>query len=168
LEIRRWWRMGHAVLKALISERGDAFTEIDVDGTRAWVRAADLDAIAAIRPRKGAVHLVGGFDPLIVGAGLREQLLPQAHLKRVSRTAGWISPVVLRGGIAIGVWDRRRAGDRIDITVETFDRASPAERVAIAEAAEAIGVAQGLVTSVAFGRVFQEKGRKLVIDPEDA
>ena len=168
-EVLRWW--GTSIFREVkreFAELGDQVTEVEVDGTRAYVRTADVGSIEGTRATRGSIHLVGGFDPMIVGAGLREQLLPPKHLKRVSRTSGWISPVVLRDGVAAGVWDWRRAGDRLAITVETFERAGSSERSAIGLAAEAIGDAQGLATSIGFGRVFQEKGRKLVIDPVDA
>jgi hypothetical protein len=139
-----------------------------VDGTRAYVRTADLEAIEAARPTRGAVHLVGGFDPLIVGAGLRDQLLPATHRKRVSRTAGWISPVVLIDGIAAGVWDWSRAGDRLRIAIELFSPRDKAVRRAIETAAERVAAAQGIVAHVAFGPVFREKGSPLVIRPADA
>jgi hypothetical protein len=168
-EILRWWGAAQVVvMKPVIARLGAAVTEIQVDGTRAYVRTEDLDAIRASRATKSAVHLIGGFDPLIVGAGLRDQLLPPAHLKRVSRTAGWISPVVLIDGRAAGVWDSRRAGGRLQITVELFGARDGALSRSIEAAAERVAGTQGIVADVAFGRVFREKGSPLVIGPADA
>jgi hypothetical protein len=155
-EILRWWGMAQVgVMKPVIEALGGALTEVDVDGTRAYVRTTDLDAIQSTRPTRGAVQLVGGFDPFIVGAGLRDQLIPAAHLKRVSRTAGWISPVVLVNGVAAGVWDATRSGDKLFITVEAFDAVSPKQRAAIATAAERVAIAQGARADVSHGRVFE-------------
>jgi hypothetical protein len=157
-EVLRWWGVAVvAAIRPIIAELGGALTEVEVGGTPAYVRSEDLDVIEATRPRKGTVHLIGGFDPLSVGAGLRDRLLPQAHLKRVSRTAGWISPVVLRDGIAAGVWDFTRSATGIAITVETFERSTTAERTRIGAAAEKVGAALGEPVSVGFGRVFGEK-----------
>ena len=168
-ELTRWWGVAVlSVMRPVIAKLGGDLTEIDVDGVRAYVRTVDLGAIESTRPTTGEVYLVGGFDPLIVGAGLRDRLLPPAHLKRVSRTAGWISPVVLRDGVAVGVWDSKRAGDRLAITVETFGGASGSERRSIELAAERIGEAQGLAVTVGYGPVFAEKGAKLTIGPRDA
>src|SRR5204863_7180468 len=108
-ELRRWWGVADSlVMKPIIASLGDALTEVDVYGARAFARTADVAAIESTRTTNGDVHLVGGFDPFIVGAGLREQLIPPAFLKRVSRTAGWISPVVLVDGLATGGWDATR------------------------------------------------------------
>ncbi len=168
-EILRWWGVTTVVtMKPIVAALGEVLTEVEVGGVRAFVRTEDVEAIESTRPRRGAVHLVGGFDPMIVGAGLREQLLPPAHLKRVSRTSGWISPVVLVDGRAAGVWDSRRTAKGLAITVEPFGGADPALRKAIGAAAERVGAAQGLAATVDYGRVFAQKGQKLEIAPEDA
>ena len=157
-EILRWWGVSVVVaMKPIIAALGDALTEVEVDGTQAYVRTEDLDAIESTRPRKGAVQLVGGFDPFIVGAGLREQLLPPAHLKRVSRTAGWISPVVLVEGRAAGVWDSTRTSKALTITIEPFADPDRTLRTAIAGAAERVAAAQGIAAQVRYGKVFQSK-----------
>jgi hypothetical protein len=170
-EILRWWGYARAVdMKPVIAGLGSVLAEVDVDGTRAYVRSEDLDDIASTRSTKGAVQLVGTFDPLIVAGGLRDQLIPPAHLKRVSRTAGWISPVVLVDGRAAAVWDFARSGDRLTITVDPFEPFGPARRVAVERAAERVASAQGATATVGYGRVFMAatKGPKLVIGPEDA
>jgi hypothetical protein len=160
-ELLRWWGVAEtSAMKPILAALGDQITEIDVAGTRAFVRTADIDAINATRPRRDDVQLVGGFDPFIVGAGLREQLIPPAHLKRVSRTAGWISPVVLVDGIAAGVWDTTRSGTTLAVTVELFARPDAKQRRAIAAAAEPVARVQGLDATVVYGPVFPEKASK--------
>lgn len=170
-ELLRWWGVSVvSVMKPVIEALGEALTEVEVDGARAYVRTEDIDAIEATRPTSGAVHLVGGFDPLVVGAGLREQLIPPAYLKRVSRTAGWISPVVLIDGRAAGVWDSTRTGDRLWITVEPFAALSRPEKAAVERAATRVASARGATLSLGYGAVFSNTGsaRKLRIGPRDA
>ena len=160
-ELLRWWGVSERkVMRPIVAQLGSAVTEVDVAGVRAFVRSQDVDAINATRPGRGDVQLVGGFDPFIVGAGLREQLIPPAHLKRVSRTAGWISPVVLVDGVAAGVWDMQRKRDRLAITVETFAKADPDLRRSIAAAAERVAAALGTTPTVAYGPVFREKAAR--------
>jgi hypothetical protein len=157
-ELLRWWGVATvAHMRPIVASLGDALTEVDVGGVQALVRTADIDSIEATTRKKGTVALVGGFDPFIVGAGLREQLFPPLHLKRISRIAGWISPVMLRDGVAAGVWDSRRSAKGLAITIETFDRTTAVDRSAIGRAAERIGAALGLPVTVAFGKVFAEK-----------
>lgn len=155
-EILRWWGVSVvAVMKPIIAALGEALTEVEVDGVRAYVRTADIEAIEDTRPTRGAVHLVGGFDPFIVGAGLRDRLIPASHLKRVSRTAGWISPVVLVDGRAAGVWDSSRSGDRLSFTVEPFEPVTARRHAAIEAAARRVALAQGARAEVAYGRAFE-------------
>lgn len=157
-EVLRWWGVAVlSMLKPALEALGDALVDVEVNGVRGFARARDLDAIESTRPTKGSVRLVGGFDPFIVGAGLRDQLLPAKYLKRVSRTAGWISPVVLVDGVAAGVWDAKRSADGLAVTIEPFRDPSPGRRAAMSRAAHEIGRAQGLAVSVAYGRVFAEK-----------
>jgi hypothetical protein len=170
-ELLRWWRATLlARMKPVFAELGDLLVEVEVDGDRGFVLRDDVAAIEATRPTRNSACFVGGFDPLIVGAGLRSQLIPDAHLKRVSRTAGWISPVVLLDGRAAAVWDSRMAGSRLEITVDPFEPFAPAVRAAVGAAAEAIGAAQGAATRVTYGPVFsaERRGAKLEIAPEDA
>ena len=170
-ELLRWWGVAVlSVMRPIIADLGDALTEVEVDGVRAYVRTVDLDAIEATRPSRGAVRFLGGFDPLIVGAGLREQLLPPAHLKRVSRTAGWISPVVLVDGRAAGVWDSSRAGDQLAITVDLFEPFTGANKAGVERAALDVAAAMGLRATVAYGRVFDPAAprKPLTIGPSDA
>ncbi|HEX2627007.1 MAG TPA: crosslink repair DNA glycosylase YcaQ family protein, partial [Candidatus Limnocylindrales bacterium] len=120
------------------------------------------------RPRPRAVTFVGGFDPLLVARGIRRQFLPDQFLHRVSRTAGWISPSVLVGGVVAAVWDSRVAGSKLVITVDPFEPVPPALRSAIAGAAERVGDTQGLPVEVEFGRVFTAPPRRLRIEPQHA
>ena len=166
-ELLRWWGVSEqTTMKPILASLGDAVTEVDVDGVRAYVGSVDVDSIRSTKPMRGAVHLVGGFDPLIVGAGLREQLIPAAHLKRVSRTAGWISPVVLVDGLAAGVWDSKVSRDGLAITIGMFTPARSVEKPAIEMAADRVGLAVGESRlSIRYGRVFgtaKPTGRALV------
>ena len=112
-------------------------------------------------PDQGVVRFVGGFDPFIVGAGLREQLIPAAHLRRVSRTAGWISPVVLVDGVAAGVWDAVRSRDRLTVTIEPFSDLTARDVRASVERRRGRSVARtACPRSVRYGRGLPEKRSK--------
>jgi winged helix DNA-binding protein len=161
-ELLRWWGVATvSMLRPALESLGESLTEVEVSGVRALARTADLEAIESTRPTKGRVRLVGGFDPFIVGAGLREDLIPAKHLKRVSRTAGWISPVVLVDGVAAGVWDAARSRDGLTITIEPFAAQAARQRASWQAAAAEIGRVQGVPASVRFGRVFQDQRSKV-------
>ena len=56
---------------------------------------------------------------------VNRDLIPAAHLAKVSRTSGWISPVVLYAGRVAGVWN----SDNGRVTVDAFEDI-PAEPLA--------------------------------------
>jgi Winged helix DNA-binding domain len=154
-ELNRWAGLIGRGLKPVLLDIADELTEVEVDGERGLVRTSDLPEIEAARPLPdGGVRLLGPFDPFIVGAGLRGRLIPPAHLSRVSRTAGWISPVVLIDGSVGGVWTSTHDGHRLRITVDPFGRPTAKLRSAIAKAAERVAEVQGADPIVEFGRVF--------------
>jgi hypothetical protein len=153
-EICRWWGVTPKYLRARIESLADETTHVSVDGHRGLLLTKDVDAIERGAPIDGAVRLIGSFDPFTVGAGLRELLIPPAHLRRVSRTAGWISPVVLIGGRAAGVWTSERARNRLRVTVDPFGKLSTAERRAVGAEVERLGAIHGSDASLAFGPVF--------------
>ncbi|MBF6541903.1 winged helix DNA-binding domain-containing protein [Nocardia brasiliensis] len=93
------------VLRRWFSELGEALTEVDVEGRAGYVRTGDLEQLAATRP-SASVHLLGGFDQYVLGPGTADPvLLPGDHRAKVSRTAGWISPIVVAGGRIVGTWE---------------------------------------------------------------
>ena len=154
-ELNRWAGLTGSGLKPALQDIGDELTEVEVDGERGLVKTADLPEIEAAKPLPdGGVRLLGPFDPFIVGAGLRGRLIPAAQLSRVSRTAGWISPVVLIDGAVAGVWSSAREGTRLRITIDPFGRPTAQERAAIAKAANRVAEAQGANPMVEFGPVF--------------
>ncbi|HEX2314443.1 MAG TPA: winged helix DNA-binding domain-containing protein [Thermomonospora sp.] len=92
-------------LKSWFALMTEELTEIEVDGTRTFVLAEHLDELLDTAPATG-VRLLGGFDQYVLGAGTNaEYLIPPDRRSEVSRTAGWISPVVLHEGRVAGVWE---------------------------------------------------------------
>jgi Winged helix DNA-binding domain len=104
---------GKRQLRAWFDRLGDDVAEIDVDGERAYVLAEHLDELAATKPTT-AVRLLPGFDQYVLGPGTKDgQVVPTARRADVSRQAGWISPVVVAGGVVRGTWELD--GDRVRV-----------------------------------------------------
>ena len=80
------------------------------------------DDVAALEgaTADGRARLLPGFDPHVVGFFPREGLVEPEFKARVSRTAGWISPVVLVGGKAVGVWSHKLRKGTMEIAIEPF------------------------------------------------
>ena len=75
------------------------------------------------------VLLLPGFDPYVVAPiSARAYSIPDGYVDRVSRTAGWISPVLVVDGVIRGVWTHELAGGRLAIEVAPFGRITRAVR----------------------------------------
>jgi hypothetical protein len=98
---------------ALVTDLGEVLAEVDVEGSTAYVRAADLDELAEAAPTR-AVRLVPAFDQHVLGPGTGDpHVVPMQRRGEVSKAAGWIAPVVIAGGRAAGTW--RVVGGRVAI-----------------------------------------------------
>jgi hypothetical protein len=115
-----WWHMTPTAARKLFAELDLA--EVAVDGEPRWALRDDVDAIAECG-LDGRVRLLGGFDALTIAWRPREgSFVPDGYLPRVSRTAGWISPIVLARGRAAGMWEPKRRGQRVEVQIEPFVR----------------------------------------------
>lgn len=131
-ELTRLTALDRRKLKAAVGALGDELIELEVDGQRGWVSAAGAAAVAAASPSR-AVRLLPGFDPYVVGA-LRqlERLVPAPSYKSaVSRTSGWISPVVIEGGRIVGTWSQESRGGRSVVSITPFGRLRTGVRAAV-------------------------------------
>lgn len=85
-------------------------------GVQAQVPSAARLAVA-LRHQAGAYGPATpkGFDQWVLGPGTSDAaVVPPEHRSRVSRPAGWISPVLLVGGRVAGTWEHTDDGIRVD------------------------------------------------------
>lgn len=72
---------------------------------RAFSLAADIDEMAWQKD-SSTVRRLPAFDQYVLGPGTDDGLVtPAARRSAVSRQAGWISPVVVSGGVVSGTWE---------------------------------------------------------------
>jgi winged helix DNA-binding protein len=106
---RNWLSRGMVTpkrVKAWIAELGDRLAAVDLDGETAYLPAEHLDDLMATL-RSTSVRLLGGFDQWVLGPGTDDgHVTPATRRHAVSRTAGWIAPVVVRGGVVSGTWEQ--------------------------------------------------------------
>jgi hypothetical protein len=137
-----WWGDMPAPAKRVVAEIDDELEAVEVEGVAALALKRDVRELAAAEP-SDTVRLLPNFDAYVMGFRPRDRLYEKQFAPRVSRTAGWISPVVLVGGWVAGVWGQERNGARIDVRVEAFQRLSASHRKAIADEAERMGAFLG-------------------------
>jgi hypothetical protein len=120
---------GRRRLRGWFDDLGPRLVEIDVEGRAAWLLAEDLDELTSTPPTR-AVRLLGGFDQYVLGPGTADpHLIPPGRRGAVSRQSGWISPVVLAGGVVAGTWELQDG----EVRLGWFEEAGRVPRRALEE-----------------------------------
>lgn len=126
------------VVRGWFAALGDELTEIEVEGRKGWLPTEFVDELTAATS-DDAIHLLGPFDQYVLGPGTGDTALLAAEYRaKVSRTAGWISPLVLVGGRIAGTWEQQ--GEQVVVT--PFDGARLPKR-ALGAAVERLATAIG-------------------------
>ena len=148
--IRHW--LGPVAKKRIVAwleALSDRLVEVDVDGDPAHVLREDLAGLAATRAT-AAVRLLPGFDQWILGPGTRDGHVTTARRRpQVSRQAGWISPVVLAGGVVAGTW----SFERDDVNVTWFRESGAAPRATLLAEVDRLASILGREFGLAIRRV---------------
>jgi Winged helix DNA-binding domain len=138
-EFARWFATRPATARELLAELGGEVAEVEVEGQRAWLLAADLEE--PFEPAAGVVRLLPQYDCFVIGSRPREQLLPDAVQARVRgyRRGRWEGAVALStllvDGLVAGIWERRAGRGRVALTVATRPLTARQRRLLEAEAA---------------------------------
>jgi hypothetical protein len=108
-----------------IRERvGDEILEVKIEDKACLALREDLEVlqnVAVLDAEKGGVRMLPSFDCYMLGHKDKTHIVDQVYYKRVYRKAGWLSPVVLVNGRAEGIWNWRKKGNRLHITIQLFD-----------------------------------------------
>jgi hypothetical protein len=93
---------------------------LDVDGTAHWMDPATPDRLAAARAEAEDVHLLPGFDELVLGYADRSCTVPPEFADRiVPGNNGMFRATVVSGGRVVAVW-RAGRGKARPIELEPF------------------------------------------------
>lgn len=142
-DFAHWFGIPLRLARERFARMADELVAVDVEGQRAWmtpVGAEDLFAEGAI----DTVRLLPGFDPYTIGALPHlNRLLPGPLRVRISRTSGWISPVLLVDGHIAGVWKHAIRRGVARITIEPFAPQPARVRAATEKDAATIGTLLG-------------------------
>ena len=142
-DFAHWWGNWPGVGKAAWSALAGELAPVSIEGRRADLLASDARRIANQRMEE-SVQLLPPFDPYLMGHSSREHMVEAANLSKVSRTAGWISAVVLVDGRVAGTWTHVAARDTLRITVDPFRRLSAKTMAEVRRRAESVAEALGL------------------------
>ncbi len=144
-DFARWWGAWPGIGKAAWSGLAGELVEVSLDGRKLQALEADIDAIHKARIDE-PVQLLPLFDPYLMGYANRDHLFEKVHAPKVSRTAGWISAVVLVNGRVEGTWTHAVNKGALRIDVVPFKRLGTSVtsdvRKRASEIAKALGAAK--------------------------
>jgi hypothetical protein len=126
-DFARWFGSWTGVGKAAWAGLADELVTVSIEGQRADVLAADLKQLEGAA-KASSVRLLPTFDPYLMGHNSRDHLFEPSYRPKVSRTAGWISAVVLVDGRVVGTWTHTVAKQTLRIAVEPFQKLPPEVR----------------------------------------
>ena len=131
-----WWGCTPAEGRRVFRSIEDELTEVDLDGERVSGLSSDLPAIQRARLPRAHLRLLGHFDPYKVGVRPRRIFVPDEFYDRVYLKAGWMSPVVLQQGRAVGTWEAKKGPRQTAVTVAPFASLSQGTLKAVRAEAE--------------------------------
>ena len=142
-DFARWWGTWPGVGNRAWAGLAGELVPVTIEGVNADVLAFDAGRIRK-QPATASVQLLPPFDPYVMGHSSRDHIVEAANLSKVSRTAGWISAVVLVDGRVAGTWSHVASKGTLQISVEPFQRLAPKTRVEIRHRAESFAQTLGL------------------------
>jgi hypothetical protein len=142
-DFTRWWGTWPGVGNAAWAGLKDEVVPVSIEGQRGDVLASDIGHITEVTSEP-SVQLLPPFDPYLMGYSTRDHLFAAEHRSRVSRTAGWISAVVLVDGRVVATWTYQGAKKTLNVTVEPFAKLSPSTLKRVRAKAQLIAEALGL------------------------
>ena len=120
-DFARWWGAWPGVIGAAWSGLEPELAKVSVEGTPMDALGRDLPAMRRARLTE-AVQLLPLFDPYLMGFARRDHMVEREYAAKVSRTAGWISAVVLVEGRIAGTWTHTLNGRTFTVSVAPFAR----------------------------------------------
>lgn len=145
-EFAQWFTSRHfrpAGARRVFEKLGDELVEVEIEGRRAWLLAADAPLLDV--EANGSVRLLPQYDCYIMGFRERDHLLPEAARSRLlghpkGRLEGPAAvPWLVADGFVAGMWERHRVGKRIEVAVHPFVRLTAQQRQKVAAEAARMG-----------------------------
>jgi hypothetical protein len=150
-EFGRWFGLEPGRARSLFAELGSELAEVEVEGERRQLLAADVDGF---EPAPRAVQLLPHFDVFVVGSHPRNRLMTRGSPVAAAApgTAANLA-VLLVGGEVAGVWDRRPNGRRLRVRVDAHRPLTRRQKEAVAEQAERAAAVLEMSCDLEFGTV---------------
>lgn len=116
----RWAGVEAAWARRAWTEVEPELEVVQVAGKKLAVLREDIATLEQAEPSR-VLRLLAGFDVYVIGHADKTLVYPSEHAARISRKSGWISPVVVIGGRAVGVWFHTLKPRHAEVKVELFE-----------------------------------------------
>ncbi|HKM89263.1 MAG TPA: winged helix DNA-binding domain-containing protein [Candidatus Acidoferrales bacterium] len=124
-DFSKWSGIPVAEARRAWESLADQLAEVSLSARPAWLLRKDLHALRASAFDRPVVSLLAAFDSYLLAHVEKDQFLEPRHYKRVFRSLGWISPVVLVNGRVAGTWRHSPGGSsRLTVSLELFAKPS--------------------------------------------
>ncbi|HEV3312258.1 MAG TPA: winged helix DNA-binding domain-containing protein [Chloroflexota bacterium] len=156
-----WLNTKASHAKEVFDSLGDEIEKVSVEGWKAWQLHGEQTIWSVLE----TVHLLPHFDTFIVACRPRERLVPwnlehlfakrmPSRLQSAARHHDVKSiPTLLVNGTVAGIWERKRSGARMALTIEPFGRLTTPQLDLLDQAANRVGEVFGSEVTWKFGRV---------------
>lgn len=128
----------------------DELIEVSVEGIQAFIPREYLRELESAKLPGPVVRLLPNFDPYMLAHADKDHLVQPRYYKRVYRSQGWLSPVILVDGRVVGIWSRDESRKRPLVRTEFFEKVPKTTASRIGEEVERLA---NFVTSVASASV---------------
>jgi hypothetical protein len=148
----RWLSIPPRRAVELFDELAGGLESVELDGGPGWVLAGDTGTPQ--QPHRG-IRLLGYFDAYVVAGQPRERLYPGAAAARGLTPAGQAGnyPVLLVDGVVGGMWQQRRSGRKLAITVEPLRELAATQRRQLDDEVELVGAVMQATPTLTVGTV---------------
>jgi hypothetical protein len=145
-DFARWWGSWPGIGKAAWAGLAAELVPVEIEGRSADLLASDVERLRK-QPPTASVQLLPAFDPYVMGHSSRDHIVEAANLSKVSRTAGWISPVVLVDGRVAGTWSHAAVKGTLRVSLEPFRRLTVKTKAEVRRLADSLAETLGLATT---------------------
>ena len=149
-DFAKWTGMSMPEVRSIWESLQEELLEISVEGSEGWLLRADYKRLSNSNLNEPVLRLLPNFDSYMLAHAEKDHQVDRRFYKLVYRNAGWISPVVLLNGKAIGAWSLTRHGHASSVEVHLFAKSTKLIRAAIEEESVSLARFLGFPLRVAF------------------
>jgi winged helix DNA-binding protein len=148
----RWLNIPPRRAVDLFDELAGELQRVVFDGEPGWTIASDIGVPQ--QPHRG-VRLLPYFDAYVVVGQPRARLYPGAAARRALTPSGQAGnyPVLLVDGVVGGVWNQRRSGRKLEVTVEPLRELTAIQRRQLDDEVDLVGTIMEAEPKLVLGAV---------------